>query len=272
MHSRLFENQKALDPADLSKYAGDIKADIPKFEQCLNSQKSMDDVNKEIAKGQDAGINGVPIMFIGYTESDKPDTIKIIKTIKGAQPYSVYKETFDNLLSTIPPSTYRETKVTPTPQSDLLALKEGAGGFRGLKWGTEFSTVKDSMIYLKTDPSHGGIKKYSKKDDDLKIAGATLESIEYGFWQDKLCSVDIKFKGYVNFTSLKDATFEKFGAGQKPNRFMEQYIWTGEITGMILEYKEILNKGYLLMFSNEINEQQKRADAEKAKKGANTGF
>lgn len=82
----------------------------------------------------------------------------------------------------------------------------------------------------------------------------------------------IKFKGYSNYSSLKDATFEKFGAGYKTNRFMEDYIWPGEITGIMLEYKKVLEEGYLYMFSLEINKQQKSYQAEKAKKGAETDF
>lgn len=70
-----------------------------------------------------------------------------------------------------------------------------------------------------------GQRYIQKKGDELKIGGATLESIEYGFWQGKLSDVIIKFKGYANFSALKDATFEKFGSGYKPNQFMESYWW-----------------------------------------------
>lgn len=147
-----------------------------------------------------------------------------------------------------------------------------ADGFRGIKWGTEFSSIKDSMTYIRTDPSYGGIKVYSRKDDDLKIGGAELESIEYSFWQDKFCNVFITVKDSVNFSSLKDATFKKFGAGGKPNRFMEKYVWGGKITGMLLEYNEFSKKGKLYMFSLEINKEQRRFEAERAKKGAETGF
>lgn len=147
-----------------------------------------------------------------------------------------------------------------------------ADGFRGIKWGTEYSNVKDSMKYVRTDPSYGGIKIYLNKDDDLKIGGADLESIEYGFWHDKFCSVLIKFKGYTNFSSIKDATFEKFGAGYQDNRFIEDYMWFGEVTAISLEYKKVLKEGYLYMSSLEINKQCKSYQAEKAKEGADTGF
>jgi hypothetical protein len=146
-----------------------------------------------------------------------------------------------------------------------------ADGFRNVKWGTDFSTLTD-MQYVGTDQSYGGVKKYTKKGDELRIGGATLEGIEYGFWQGKFSSVLIKVKGFANFSALKDATFEKFGSGHKGNRFMERYIWFGEITTMMLDYREVSSVGSLFMNSKEINAQQKIYEQENAKKGAEKGF
>lgn len=155
----------------------------------------------------------------------------------------------------------------------IIPLKVSAetDGFRGIKWGTDISTLKD-MRYIRTDPSYGGIKLYSRNGDELKIGGAVLESIEYGFWQGKFSNLLIEFKGFTNYSALKDATFEKFGAGHKPNKFMEEYYWFGEITVMSIYYSEISSEGHLYMHSEEITKQQKRYEAEKAKKGAETGF
>ena len=55
-------------------------------------------------------------------------------------------------------------------------------GFRGIKWGTDISTLKD-MEYLFTDPSYGGIEVYRKKNDNLRIGGVRLKTIIYGFWE-----------------------------------------------------------------------------------------
>lgn len=147
-----------------------------------------------------------------------------------------------------------------------------ADGFRGIKWGTDFSSVKDMMIFKHTDSSAGGVKVYSKKNDDLKIGAATLISIEYNFWQNKFCSVYIDFSNIGNFKAVKDAVFEKFGKGNKNNPYMEHYFWDGEISRMMLRYDEITNDGYLYLSSTKIDEQQKEYDSEQAKKGAKTGF
>jgi hypothetical protein len=145
-------------------------------------------------------------------------------------------------------------------------------GFRGLKWGTDFETVKNDMNYAGTDRNNEGTKIYTKKDDELRIGGAKLEGIEYYFWQDKFSSVYIKFKGDSNFSALKNAAFEKFGPGKKTSRFMEDYMWPGEITGMGLKYDQIGSEGMLYMFSLEINKQKRSVQTEKVKKGAQTGF
>ncbi|MFZ2633340.1 MAG: hypothetical protein WA081_22620 [Desulfosalsimonadaceae bacterium] len=144
-------------------------------------------------------------------------------------------------------------------------------GFRGIKWGTDFVTLTE-MQYVRTDPSYGGIKEYTKKSDELMIGGATLETILYGFWQGKFSSVLIRVKGYSNFSSLKNATFEKFGSGFQSNRYIERYAWFGEQTTMLLNYSELLRTGELFMFSNEIESQQKKYEKDNAKKGAEKDF
>jgi hypothetical protein len=147
---------------------------------------------------------------------------------------------------------------------DVSLGAQEADGFRGIKWGSDIKSVKGSMRYIRTDPSYGGIKLYSRKDDELKIGEAILESVEYGFWQDKFCTVVINFQGNSNFSSLKDTTFKKFGSGYQINPFIENYVWDGEIARMMLDYKEILKKGYLFMVALEIYKQQQKYEAEEA--------
>jgi len=144
--------------------------------------------------------------------------------------------------------------------------------FRNLAWGTDISNLKD-MQYVGTDQSYGGVKNYVRKGDELKIGGAQLESIIYGFWQGKFSSVTINVEGYVNFTALKDATIIKYGVGDKPNQFMERYVWgAGTISTILIDYNEISKKGTLFMSSIEINKQQKLYDIKNATEGAIIGF
>jgi len=144
-------------------------------------------------------------------------------------------------------------------------------GFRGIKWGTDIETLKD-MEYFGTDPGFGGIKVYTRKNENLHLGGAKLERIEYHFWRGKFCIVWVYTKGSTNWYGLKEAVFEKFGRGSQPNEFIEFYVWFGDITGMTLEYNEVSETGMLFMFSGEITKQMKAYDKEKAKEGAEEGF
>ena len=98
MHNQLFANQKAMEPKDLTEYAKTIGLDSQKFQQCLNSGKYAEEIKKDIAEAQNAGETGAPAFFFGYAEPDKPNTIKATKMLKGAQPYSKFKESIDSLL------------------------------------------------------------------------------------------------------------------------------------------------------------------------------
>lgn len=144
-------------------------------------------------------------------------------------------------------------------------------GFRGIKWGTELSTLS-GMEYLRTDPSYGGIPFYTKEKDDLTIGGAKLETVEYGFWQGKLYIVIINTKGSVNWSGLEDATFEKFGEGFQSNKYIENFFWSGKITTITLKYNEISKTGYLWMGSAEITKQVRDFDKKRAAEGAEKGF
>lgn len=98
MHDRLFENQKALNPDDLLKHAEALGLDITKFKQCLDTEKYKNEINKDIAEAQKAGITGTPSTLLGWIQPDGKK-VKAVKLIKGAQPYSVFKEAIDGLIS-----------------------------------------------------------------------------------------------------------------------------------------------------------------------------
>jgi len=137
-------------------------------------------------------------------------------------------------------------------------------GFRGIKWGTDISTLQD-MKHYSTDSSYGGIENYTKKKDKLKIGGANIDRIIYGFWRGKFSSVDIYIEGYVNWAGLKKVSFEKFGKGLQLSEYIEEYYWFGETTNMRLKYNEISEVGRLYVWSKVIEIQQVNYDKQKAK-------
>lgn len=153
--------------------------------------------------------------------------------------------------------------ITILTVSSVLAQVDG---FRGIKWGTEFSTVESEMRYVRTDPSYGGIKLYSKLGDELKIGAAELMSIQYGFWQNRFSNVVILFEGFTNFTAVRDSAFERFGRGQQSIRHIQRYFWTNNSAGTIsVEYSEVSRRGHMRMASTQIRAEQERFDKDKAK-------
>jgi predicted DsbA family dithiol-disulfide isomerase len=98
MHDQIFANQKAMEPKNLSEYAKAIGMDVSKFQHCFDSGKYTEVIKKNRIEGQKAGATGAPGFFLGYTDPAKPGTVKAIKMIKGAQPYSKFKEAIDSLL------------------------------------------------------------------------------------------------------------------------------------------------------------------------------
>ena len=97
MHDRLFANQNTLAPQDLPSHAQMLGLDLPKFQQCLDSGKHATKIRNDLADGQKAGVQGTPSFFLGLTEANDVK-VKAARVIRGAQPYTAFKEAIDSLL------------------------------------------------------------------------------------------------------------------------------------------------------------------------------
>ena len=93
-HDKVFREQYnkgddviRLKPADLKRWAKDIKLDPAMFDQCLDSEKYKSEVLKDEADGQAAGVQGTPTFFING------------RVMGGAQEYPEYKNLIDELLT-----------------------------------------------------------------------------------------------------------------------------------------------------------------------------
>jgi protein-disulfide isomerase len=64
MHDKLFVNQQRLRPADLSRYAQELRLDIGAFTECLESGKYKAVVQRDKAEGERVGVTGTPTFFI----------------------------------------------------------------------------------------------------------------------------------------------------------------------------------------------------------------
>ncbi len=86
MHDKLFQNQGVSSADQLSALANQIGADTARFNDCMNKQKYLPQIQKDVADGQSFGNTGTPTWFInGYrVPGDIPyDTfVKIIEQLK----------------------------------------------------------------------------------------------------------------------------------------------------------------------------------------------
>jgi hypothetical protein len=156
-------------------------------------------------------------------------------------------------------------------------------GFRGIRWGTEISTLKDMEKVEQNKSSNSDLVWYTRKGDTLAIGKAKLENIFYSFWMGNFESVWIDFKGDENFETLKKELFERFGkvleseelmkkthqeAGREPSTIKhaeEFYAWWGKNTEMSLLYSKDRHKGTLYINSRMISEERRAYEKQKEK-------
>ena len=98
MHDRLFANQTALKPDDLTQHAEAVGLDKTKFQQCLDTQKQAPSIRKSMAQAGDAGVTGTPTLMVGLLQPNS-SRVKILRVLKGAQPFGAVKDALDNALA-----------------------------------------------------------------------------------------------------------------------------------------------------------------------------
>ena len=101
MHDHLFQNQKALAPEDLTKYAEALQLNGSSFQQCLDSGRYAADIKKDITEANNVGITGTPTFLIGVIQPGDA-TVKVSKKLVGAKPYAEFKAAIDSVLNTTP--------------------------------------------------------------------------------------------------------------------------------------------------------------------------
>ena len=98
MHDQLFFHQKALGPEHLAEYSEKAGvSDRPAFEACLESGRYHQRARENITEGTEAGVRGTPSFLLGL--KDREGNVEVVKLIRGAQPYSVFQEQIERLLS-----------------------------------------------------------------------------------------------------------------------------------------------------------------------------
>jgi len=98
-HDKVFVNQNNWQDLDVStsvnafkQYAIELGLNMAEFNQCLESSKYSNEVNKDLQDGTIYGVTGTPGFFIGN------GNIGYVK-VTGAQPYSVFEQVIEEQLA-----------------------------------------------------------------------------------------------------------------------------------------------------------------------------
>jgi protein-disulfide isomerase len=94
MRHVMIVNASALKEDNLTTYAGNIKIDVPKFKSCLDSDKYKAQIDKDVAEGGVAGVQGTPSFVIGRLDNDKLEGVRLV----GAMPYDQFEAKIQQML------------------------------------------------------------------------------------------------------------------------------------------------------------------------------
>lgn len=86
-HDLLFANQAQLDEPSLRDYAAQVGLDTGSFDECLSSQKYLEEVQKDYSDGASYGVSGTPAFFVNG------------HLISGAMPLAAFEQAVDQALA-----------------------------------------------------------------------------------------------------------------------------------------------------------------------------
>lgn len=98
MHDLLFTNTPARDVAQLATQASMLGLDMKKFETCMNGGAHAADIRASIARMQQLGVGGTPLVLIGLTPQPGAP-MKVLSSVYGAKPYPEFKAALDAALA-----------------------------------------------------------------------------------------------------------------------------------------------------------------------------
>src|SRR5690606_15936860 len=85
LHDALFQNQRALAPAELEKHAQQAGLDMGRFKQAMQSKAHAAAVERDLKLGESVSVQGTPTMFINGKRVDNPtDFAQVARLIDAA--------------------------------------------------------------------------------------------------------------------------------------------------------------------------------------------
>jgi hypothetical protein len=140
-------------------------------------------------------------------------------------------------------------------------------GFRGQKFGTEFSQFQGLTLEKDT----GDLKLYTKKDENLQLGPVRLGTIVYHFFQDKFFAVSLHAENRDNTLGLLRIAIAAFGQGnQNPNAKDDlDRSWDGKTAHAFFNVNPKTEEGSLIIRDNQLAGQVEEYREKLTKEAAN---
>jgi protein-disulfide isomerase len=88
-------NASQLQQDKINSYAANVKMDVAKFQSCIAADKYKAAVDKDIAEGMAAGVNGTPSFVLGRVVDGKLVGVRMV----GAMPYEQFDAKIQEMLA-----------------------------------------------------------------------------------------------------------------------------------------------------------------------------
>ena len=95
MRHAMIAKADELNAEALAAYAAGVEIDVPRFKACLASGKFNAQIDREVAEGGVAGVQGTPSFVIGYVDGGKLSGVRLV----GAQPYAQFDVKIQEMLA-----------------------------------------------------------------------------------------------------------------------------------------------------------------------------
>jgi hypothetical protein len=125
--------------------------------------------------------------------------------------------------------------------------------FRGIQWGAD----KKEVPGLTAGPQRENVEAYTR-NENKKVGDIEVESIYYLFYKGKFGAAMINFQGGSRFSNLKEALYQKYGTGERPDASVEKYIWDLTDLKIILSFSPVKESGSIDYFYQPIVQQREK--------------
>jgi hypothetical protein len=138
------------------------------------------------------------------------------------------------------------------PSTRILDRKNG---FREAILGADIHSFRH-LVLERTDAATQTVY-YTSAAENLKVGSFRVTGISYGFYKDKLCSIEVRTMGDANCRAIHQFLLDEYGQGQRLASTKSEY-WIGQQVS--LRYTEVPQGYATVMLSSKALMDQRMAE------------